>query len=184
MIAALVAELSATAYDRCDFGFFGYGPFGALAALRRGEDLSIRFDQIDWNRWRLKVIANDEWQTKDQDFRIIPIVPELQAILLEPFEQAQDGQETVTPAGSVNTNNLSRDFTVLCKRAGIFRWKYPTHTLRKTCCERWAEVYPAHVVAEWAGHSDIETTRKHYLQVAQEVDDKAAGLEAEKAEKL
>ncbi len=42
------------------------------------------------------------------------------------------------------------------------------HDLRKSFCTNLAGTVPLHVVQELAGHADIRTTRKHYLQVQQE----------------
>jgi len=71
--------------------------------------------------------------------------------------------------------NISRDFTVLCKKAGVQRYAKPFHTLRKTCLTAWAREYPQHVVQEWAGHSCSETTKDYYLQVSVAEYDRAAG---------
>lgn len=145
------------------------------AALRRGEALDLRWDQIDWERSRMTVIANDEWRPKDRDFRVIPIVPELHAILLDAFENAEPGQETVIPRGAVKVKNISRDFTVLCNRASVERYAKPFHSLRKTCLTAWAREYPQHVVQEWAGHADPKTTKDYYLKVSEAEYDRAAG---------
>ena len=145
------------------------------AALRRGEALNLRWERIDWDKSRMTIIANDEWRPKDKDFRVVPIIPELHAILLEAFDQAETGQETVIPRSSVKVKNISRDFTVLCKRAGVQRYAKPFHTLRKTCLTAWAREYPQHVVQEWAGHADSKTTKDYYLKVSEVEYDRAAG---------
>ena len=76
--------------------------------------------------------------------------------------------------GSIKVKNASRDFTALCRRAGVSRYAKPFHTLRKTCLTDWAMRFPAHVVAAWAGHASIETTREYYLQVSESEYERAA----------
>jgi len=145
------------------------------AALRRSEALNLPWDQIDWERSRLTVIANEEWRPKDRDFRVVPIVPELYAMLLQGFEKAHPGGSNVISPNAIVVKNLSREFTVLCKKADVVRYQKPLHTLRKTCLTRWAREYPQHVVAAWAGHSSTETTSQFYLQVSESEYVKAAG---------
>lgn len=43
----------------------------------------------------------------------------------------------------------------------------PIHTLRKNCITNWVRLFPAHGVRQWAGHSDVETTNRYYLQVSE-----------------
>jgi len=147
------------------------------AALRRGEALALPWERIDWERLRMKIIANEEWRPKDRDYRIVPIVPELRILLLEAFEAAETGAEFVIPNGSVLVKNFSRNFKVICKRAGVAPYKKPTHTLRKTCLTCWGRIYPQHTVAAWAGHASTQTTQEYYLQVSEAEYDRAAGLE-------
>ncbi len=144
-----------------------------LAALRRGEALNLRWENIDWTSKRLTVISNDEWAVKDRDTRVVPIIPELYKLLLDAFQAADEGQRTVIPPKSIIMKNISRDFTILCRRAGVHRYGKPLHTLRKSCLTDWAKRFPTHVIKEWAGHSSIETTDKFYLKVS-EGDYKAA----------
>ena len=147
-----------------------------LGSLRRDEALNFRWDNVDWEGLKLIVISKETWTVKDKDVRVIPLVPELHDILLEAFQAADEGQETVIPRGSINKKNISRDFTVLCRRAGIKRYGKPLHSLRKSQLTDWAGRHPAHVVKEWAGHSSIETTDKFYLKVS-EADYEAAAKE-------
>ncbi len=147
-----------------------------LAGLRRDETINLRWENIDWERSRLTIISNEEWTVKDKDNRTVPIVPELQELLLDAFQAASEGQETVIAPKSIKKKNISRDFTVLCRRAGVQRYGKPLHTLRKSCITDWAHRFPIHVVKEWAGHASIQTTEKFYLKVS-EADYEAAAKE-------
>jgi integrase len=145
------------------------------AALRRSEALNLQWDQIDWDRSRLTVIANEEWRPKDRDSRVVPIVPELYKLLLQSFEKATPGVSNIISPDTIVAKNISRDFSVLCKKADVARYSKPLHTLRKTCLTRWSREYPQHVVAAWAGHASTETTSQFYLQVSEAEYLKAAG---------
>ncbi len=99
--------------------------------------------------------------------------PELHEVLLTAFEAASEGELNVIHRGSIDVKNVSRDFGVICQRAGVNRYAKPIHSLRKSCITDWAKKHPAHVVQEWAGHASVETACSHYLKVS--------GLEYERA---
>ncbi len=147
------------------------------AALRRGEALNLRWSNIDWKRSRLTVIGTEDWQVKDKDSRTVPVCPELRTSLSLAFKQAGKEAVNVIPPGSVNVKNISRDFTVACRRAKLTRYAKPLHTLRKSCITDWASRFPMHAVKEWAGHSNTETTNQYYLQVS-EADYEAAAKQS------
>jgi len=71
----------------------------------------------------------------------------------------------------VKRQNFTRDFQKIRRRAGVPKCTF--HDLRKSYCTNLAGAVPLHVVQELAGHADIRTTRKHYLQVRQEMVDAA-----------
>ena len=96
----------------------------------------------------------------------MPIAPELHRLLLGAFEDADSGQDRVIAKGRINVKNVSRDFTVLCRRANVVRYAKPLHTLRKSCLTDWAARFQTHVVKEWAGHTSIQTTDEFYLKVS------------------
>jgi integrase len=147
---------------------------GRWAALRRGEALNLRWRNIDWANNRLRVISQDDWEVKDKEARIVPICPELHELLLTAFDEAEEGEDRVIPAGSFSVRNISRNFSTLCKRADITRYAKPLHTLRKSCITDWAKQFSAHVVKQWAGHSDLNTTDRYYLQVSEAEYERAA----------
>jgi len=72
-------------------------------------------------------------------------------------------------------NNVLRDFKEHFKRAGIKPVaKLTIHTLRKCCCQNWADHLPMNVVKELMGHSSIATTQEFYTQVDRDHEAKAA----------
>jgi site-specific recombinase XerD len=71
-------------------------------------------------------------------------------------------------AGTWNTvcevvNNIGRSFETTRKRYGIAKCS-TIHDLRRSAITNWAKHLPIQVVQQFAGHSDISTTRKYYLQ--------------------
>ncbi len=47
--------------------------------------------------------------------------------------------------------------------------KCSTHDLHRSFCTNLSSTIPMHVVQELAGHSDIRTTRRYYVQVEPEL---------------
>lgn len=66
----------------------------------------------------------------------------------------------------LSRQNLPRGFQALRRRAGVPHCTF--HDLRKSFCTNLAGRVPLPVVQELAGHADIRTTRRHYLQVRDE----------------
>lgn len=145
-----------------------------LAGLRRGEALNLEWPDIDFEHNRIQIVGKDHWQPKDKEKRIIPICPELQAILLEAYEDTPEGQRNVLP--SFCEDNIDRDIKRLAGRSGVVEYGKPLHTLRKSCLTDWAARFPMHCVKEWAGHANIATTQQFYLQVSESDYDRAAGV--------
>jgi len=63
-------------------------------------------------------------------------------------------------------NNACRDFDVIRRRSGIAHCTL--HDLRRSAITNWAQHMPIQVVQQFAGHSDITTTRTYYLAVRSE----------------
>ena len=129
-----------------------------FAGLRQAEALGLSWKAVDWDKRRLTV-----WATKTKRRRVVPIAPELLPILRDALDQAPDGIPLII-TGLV-TQNLWRDFRVICKRAGVEPYAKWCHTLRKNRESDWiAAGFPFHVVVDWMGHSD-QVARQHYLRV-------------------
>jgi integrase len=74
-------------------------------------------------------------------------------------------------------NNVLRKFKTLCKRAGV--GKFTIHDLRRSCITNWPRKRPIQVTQQYAGHSDINTTKEYYLSV-RDADAKTARREHKK----
>lgn len=160
------------------------------SGLRRNEILHLTWPEIDFERQRIRVVAKKaaknvvQWEPKGRKNRVVPMSEEtsdlLAAIQAESLEghpyifisperlyhilqrrEANDWDER-----SEMVNNLTRDFTLLCKKAGVENCI--PHDLRRSAITNWAKKLPIQVVQVLAGHSSISTTRKYYLSVQEE----------------
>lgn len=158
--------------------------FAYCCGLRLGEVLHLTLGDVDFEAQTVRVVCKravgtrEAWSPKDKDLRVVPLPSDAVNVLTEMQLAAGDGQVLVFvnskgPAAGqrVKRQNIWRDFGVIRRRAGIPVCTF--HDLRKSYCTNLAGSVPLHVVQELAGHSDIRTTRKHYLQVRQEQVDAA-----------
>jgi Phage integrase family len=60
-------------------------------------------------------------------------------------------------------NNTLRWFKTLCRRTG--EREFTIHDLRRSCITNRARKLPIHVAQQFAGHADINTTKRYYLSV-------------------
>ncbi|MFM7920749.1 MAG: hypothetical protein ACKPJJ_11020, partial [Planctomycetaceae bacterium] len=118
--------------------------------------------------------------------RIVPLFPELAAVLSEGFEQALESIEAAggaagrrTVSGPVitryrdSTQNLRTTFGKILKRAGLKPWPKLLQNLRSTRETELAESFPLHAVTAWLGNSQL-VAAKHYLQLRDEHFQRAA----------
>jgi integrase len=152
--------------------------------LRQGEILNLTWGDVDFEGQRIRVVRKTaadlikEWTPKDKDLRIVPLPDAAVNVLAEMQLEANERQTYVFvnskgPAvgDRIKRQNLPRGFQALRRRAGVPKCTF--HDLRKSYCTNLAGAVPLHVVQELAGHADIRTTRKHYLQVRPELIDAA-----------
>jgi hypothetical protein len=105
--------------------------------------------------------------------RMVPLFPELRAILMEAFEAAQEGDEFVVTRYRDATANLRTHFNRIIKRAGLTPWPKPWQNLRSTRETELLDTWPDHVVCAWIGNSKA-VAMEHYNQVTDEHFKKAA----------
>jgi integrase len=147
-----------------------------LAGLRRGEALELTWPAVDWQNRRLTVFAT-KTERQGGNKRIIPIEPKLFGLLREAKDQAAEGERRIC---KVSRHCLWRNFTVIRKRAGLTAWEDAFQVMRRNAETDWAQKYPQYAVSEWIGH-DITVSAVHYLNVPEELFQKAAGLIGERA---
>ncbi len=83
-------------------------------------------------------------------------------------------QDQIVLENLVELINDMAESRVVRRRAGIEKWDDAFQVMRRNRETDWGQVYPQYVVSTWIGHG-IQVSARHYLQVPQELYDKAAG---------
>lgn len=164
--------------------------------LRRGEIINLTWADIDFINHLVNVKAKEKsqktlkWEPKTHENRSVPLpdqtlqfLANMQAeapvdypyIFVSPsrfqYIKELEQQGKWSELKDIH-NNFIRDFAVIRKRASIK--KCTIHDLRRSAITNWSQALPIQVVQQFAGHSNITTTRKYYLTVRPE-DVKKAG---------
>jgi integrase len=149
------------------------------------EVLALKWEDIAWQERRFTVTSS-KTEHHGKGVRIVPLFPELAAVLTEGFEQAVEaidarggaaGRQTVS--GPVitryrdSTQNLRTTFQKILARAGLKPWPKLLQNLRSTRETELAESFPLHAVTAWLGNSQL-VAAKHYLQLRDEHFQRAA----------
>lgn len=158
--------------------------------LRVQEMLNLTWADIDFEDGQLHVTRKSQsafvqqWQPKDYEMRTIPlpkqavnlltawqsVAPEKCPYVFMEHERRDYYQQQVSDGewrqGQSLVNNVLRRFKTICRKACV--GLYSIHDLRRSCITNWAKNLPIHVVQQLAGHSDIRTTQKYYLNVQKE----------------
>ena len=162
---------------------FGLCRWGGLRCP--SEVLALKWEDISWKERRFTVTSS-KTEHHGKGVRIVPLFPELAAVLSEGFELALEsidadggaaGRRTVS--GPVitryrcSTQNLRTTFQKILKRAGLKPWPKLLQNLRSTRETELAETFPLHAVTAWLGNSQL-VAAKHYLQLRDEHFQRAA----------
>ncbi len=161
--------------------------FGGLRCP--SEVLSLRWQDVDWERERLRVVSPKTEHHAGKASRVVPMFPELRPYLEEAWDAAEVGQEYVVPTryrdaaqgpeGWRNCN-LRTQFERIVKRAGLEPWPRLFHNLRASCETELAQSFPIHTVTAWLGNTP-QVALKHYLQVTEADFEKAVQKAVQKA---
>ena len=160
--------------------------FGGLRCP--SEVLSLRLQDVDWERQRVRVPSPKTEHHAGKASREIPLFPELATALLESSEAAPEGAEYIiadksyrqaadTPGGWRNCN-MRTQFERIVRRAGLEPWPRLFHNLRASRETELAREYPVHVVTAWLGNTP-KIALKHYLMTTDADFAKAAGKAAQ-----
>jgi integrase len=160
------------------------------SGLRLSEILNMVWQDIDFEnklvRTNPKISTNllIEWEPKDHEIRTVPITEQSISFLTKMQVTAAEGHPYIfiSPqrfkiikikenrsewnSTSGTLNNINRSFEVIRRRSGIHRCTI--HDLRRSAITNWAQYLPIQVTQQFAGHSDISTTRKYYISVRSE----------------
>lgn len=160
------------------------------SGLRRNEIFNLTWQDIDFENKLICINAKKstrltiEWEPKDHESRVVPVSEHTLQFLAELQLTAPDGYPYIfikperfrliknrEKAGTWNPgceaiNNVDRNFLVIQKKAGVA--KCTLHDLRRSAITNWAKYLPIQVTQQFAGHSNISTTRKYYITVRSE----------------
>ena len=146
-----------------------------LAGLRRSDAMSLTWANVDFSEGVLKFTTQ-----KTGKFARIPMCAELVQVLRSDergatlrmddrvVPQRLSRSRAARPEDYVSTANVGRHFEKLRELAGVAEYGSPLHTLRKSCINDWAKLYPPNAVQEWATHSSIQTTMTYYAKVSRD----------------
>jgi integrase len=176
--AARVIEACPDAQWRLLFALSRY------AGLRcPSEHVELRWSDIDWEAKRITIRSPKNERHEGQGVRIIPIFPELKQYLDDAWELVEEAVMALEPKerGKVKVitryrdanTNLRTQLERIIARAGLKPWPKLFQNLRATRATELAAEYPAHVAAEWLGHSTV-VAQKHYWRVTEADFEKAA----------
>ena len=134
------------------------------AGLRCPSEIgAVTCDHVNWEKGRLTVLAKKtEHHGGDHAVRVVPICPELRALLDEAFELAEPGETLVAPMAGRKGANLRAQMNRIITNSGHEPWPRLMQNLRASCETDWVERFPSHVVAKWLGNSP-KAAAQHYL---------------------
>jgi hypothetical protein len=145
-----------------------------FAGLRvPSEALSLRWQDVDWERGRLTVPRPKTEHLAGRSHRVIPLFPKLRPFLEAAWDDAPDGAEYVIPEEyrrraqaphSWANANLGTTLKKVVIRAGLETWPRLWHSMRAGCETDLAREYPPVVVAKWLGNTQAVAMR-HYVDV-------------------
>jgi len=145
-----------------------------VAGLRvPSEALSLRWQDVDWERGRLTVPSPKTQHLAGRSYRVIPLFPALRPFLESAWEQAPEGAEYVIPEeyrrraqgpGGWANANLRTTLEKIVRRAGLETWPRLWHSMRASCETDLARQFPLAVVAKWLGNTQAVAMR-HYVDV-------------------
>jgi integrase len=156
------------------------GTWKLLIALSRfaglrvpSEALSLRWQDVDWERARLTVPSPKTQHLAGRSYRVIPLFPAIRPYLEAAWDEAPEGAEYVMPeeyrrraqgpAGWANAN-LRTTLEKVVRRAGVEPWPRLWHSMRASCETDLARQFPLAVVAKWLGNTQAVAMR-HYVDV-------------------
>jgi integrase len=145
-----------------------------FAGLRvPSEALSLRWQDVDWERGRLTVPSPKTQHLAGRSYRVIPLFPAVRQYLEAAWDDAPEGAEYVIPdeyrrraqgpAGWGNAN-LRTTLQKVVRRAGLDPWPRLWHSMRASCETDLARKFPLAIVAKWLGNTQAVAMR-HYVDV-------------------
>ena len=139
------------------------------------ELVGLKWSEVNWERNRFIVHA-PKTEGQGKATRTVPIFKELYPFFREAFEAAPEGVDRVYPEFTAK-KSLGAFIAKLATRAGVVLWVKPFQNMRSSRATELIEIYPAHVVNAWLGHTEA-VAMAHYRQTGKAIDkfyEQAAG---------
>ena len=149
---------------------FALSRFGGLRCP--SETLLLRWGDVDWERGRMTIRSKKTERYEGKATRVIPVFPDLKPHLEEAFDLAEPGGEYVVARYRDAGTNLRTQLERIIERAGLVPWPKLFQNLRQSRATELAAEFPAHVAADWLGHSTM-VAQKHYWRTTDEDFEKA-----------
>lgn len=131
------------------------------------ELLKLRWVDVLWDQRRIVIHAKKTEKIDGKAVRIIPLFNELEPLLRQQFEDAEEGAEYVLPDRLRLHSNLGTTFQRFIKRAGVKPWPRQFHNLRASRETELLDLVGPKATYDWIGN-DERTARKHYLRTTDE----------------
>ncbi|QEG35121.1 tyrosine-type recombinase/integrase [Bythopirellula goksoeyrii] len=140
---------------------FSLARYGALRCP--SEILALTWADIDWDNERITVTSSKTAHHEGKESRVIPLFPEIREYLDKAFFDPANENKQYVIANHRNANHRTR-LEKIIKRAGLKPWPKLFQNLRASRATELASEFPAHVAAEWTGHSE-KIAQEHYWRV-------------------
>ncbi len=142
---------------------FALARYGGLRVP--SEVLLLKWTDIHWDEQRF-LVHSPKTAHQGKASRVVPLFPELSAILLSAFENAETGAEFVISRYRSSRSNLRTQAHRIIKLAGLAPWQKVFQNCRSSRETELVEQFPIQTVTAWLGNSP-QIAMKHYLQVTE-----------------
>ena len=135
----------------------------AFAGLRLGEAAGLRWRQVDFERWQMRLTG------KGGKFRLVPLHPAVNEVLREQQRRSRDEYVLSTISGQrLAARTLGRAARELIDRAGV-EIEQPSHAFRRTVATvMYEQGVRTRVIERIMGWAPRRMHERHYLRVADE----------------
>jgi integrase len=135
-----------------------------FAGLRKMEIFHLRWEHILWDKGKMLVTCQKTAHHAGKGSRFVPI-GDILPWLSQAFSEAPEGSQKVITRFTPSNENLAKPLVKIIHAAGLTEWPKLIQNLRASCETDWLDSgMPAHVVANWIGHS-VKVQTDHYAQV-------------------
>jgi integrase len=163
---------------------FALSRYGGLRCP--SEHLALRWGDVGFERGKITVRSSKTEHHEGKGERVIPLFPELRPYLQDAYDAVvgePDFDPKATPTSKLpvitryrGTNaNLRTQLLRIIAKAKLAAWPKLFQNLRASRATELAAEFPAHVAAEWMGHSTV-VADKHYWRVTDSDFDRAICL--------